>query len=129
MTASKSPHQKLLDLILKLEAEMGDLSESKMPCRRFKLPLTFKSKRQNIAFQRYIATQCPHASYLPDTMGFVAKNNALTERRFHDVSLNSALIVVAVEFFCAPLIGLPIDLRKRMNCPKMNPDRVFTLEG
>jgi urea carboxylase len=80
MTASKSPPQKMLDLLLKLEAEMGDLSESKMPCRRFKLPFTFKSKRQGRAIQRSIETWRPYASYLPDTMDFVAKNNAFTEQ-------------------------------------------------
>lgn len=125
----KVPRQKMLDLLLKLEAEMGDLSESKMPCRRFKLPLTFKSKRQDMAIQRYIETQRPYASYLPDTMDFVAKNNAFTQQQFRDVFLNSVLMVVAVGFFCALPIGLPIDPRKRMNCPKMNPSRVFTPEG
>jgi len=114
---------------LKLEAEMGALSESKMPCRRFKLPLTFKRKRQDMAIQRYVETQRPYASYLPDTMDFVAKNNAFTKQQFRDVFLNSVLIVVAVEFFWALPIGLPIDPRKRMNCLKMNPSRVFTQKG
>jgi len=125
----KIPRQKILDLLLKLEAEIGDLSEAKLPCRKFKLPLTFKSKKQDMAIQRYIETQRPYASYLPDTMDFVAKNNAFTDQQFRDVFLNSVLMVVAVGFFCALPIGLPIDPRKRMNCPKMNPSRVFTPEG
>jgi urea carboxylase len=116
----KVPRQKMLDLLLKLEAEMGDLSESKMPYRRFKPPLTFKSKRPDIAVQRYIETHRPYASYLPDTMDPVVKNNAFTEQQFRDIFLNSVLVVVAVGFFCALPIGLPIDLRKRLNYLKMN---------
>src|SRR5271154_3581170 len=63
------------------------------------------------------------------TQSTSAKNNAFTEQQFHDVFLNSVLMVVAVGFFCALPIGLPIDLRKRMDCPKMNPSRVFTQKG
>jgi urea carboxylase len=62
-------------------------------------------------------------------MDFVGKNNAFTEQQFHDVFLNSVLVAVAVGFFRAPLIGSPIDLRKRINRPKMNLDRVSPLEG
>ena len=125
----KIPRQKMLDLLLKLESEIGDISESKMPCRKFKLPLTFKSKAQDASIQRYIETQRPYASYLPDPMDFVAKNNAFSEKQFRDVFLSAPLMVVAVGFFCALPIALPIDPRRRMQTPKMNPSRVFTPEG
>ena len=121
----KVPRQQMLDLLLKLEAEIGDLSESKMPCRRFKLPLTFKSKRQDMAIQRYIETQRPYASYLPDTMDFVAKNNAFTEQQFRDVFLNSVLMVVAVGFFCALPIGLPIDPQEEDELSEDEPESSF----
>ena len=38
-------------------------------------------------------------------------------------------MMVAVGFFCALPLALPIDPRQRMQCPKMNPSRVFTPEG
>jgi urea carboxylase len=79
--AMKVPRKALLEILIKLEAELGDLSEIKMPSRKYKLPLTFKSKRQDAAIQRYIETQRPYASYLPDTMDFVAKNNAFTQKQ------------------------------------------------
>ena len=125
----KIPRAALLDLLTNLESELGDLSEQKFPSRKFKLPLTFKSKKQDAAIQRYIETQRPYASYLPDTLAFVAKNNAFSQKQFEDVFLNAPLMVVAVGFFCALPIALPIDPRQRMQCPKMNPSRVFTPEG
>lgn len=74
----KVDRQRMLDYLLKLETELGDLSEAKFPSRKYKLPITFESKRQKESLQRYIETQRPYASYLPDPMEFVAKNNAFT---------------------------------------------------
>lgn len=123
------PRKKLLGHLLKLESQLGDLSTAKLPSRRFRLPLTFTSPKQEASIQRYIETQRPYASYLPDTMDFIAKNNAFTQQQFRDVFLNASLMMVAVGFFTALPLCLPIDPRQRMNCPKMNPSRVFTPEG
>lgn len=100
-----------------------------MPSRRFRLPLTFDSKRQTAALQRYIETQRPYAAYLPDNIDFVAKNNAFTREEFEKIYLTASFMVVAVGFFTALPLSLPVDPRQRMNCPKMNPSRVFTPEG
>ncbi|PGG97465.1 urea carboxylase [Helicocarpus griseus UAMH5409] len=125
----KIPQKKLIDYLCKLEIELGDLSQAKMPSRLFKLPLTFESKRQTAALQRYMETQRPYASYLPDNMDFVAKNNAFTREEFEKIYLTASFMVVAVGFFTALPLSLPVDPRQRMNCPKMNPSRVFTPEG
>ena len=74
----KINRQRILDYLLKLENELGDLSEAKFPSRKYKLPITFESKRQKESLQRYIETQRPYATYLPDPLEFVAKNNAFT---------------------------------------------------
>jgi urea carboxylase len=95
------PRQKLLDHLLKLESDLGDLSTAKMPSRRFRLPLTFSSKKQEASIQRYMETQRPYAAYLLDTMDFIAKNNAFTQQQFRDVFLNASLMMVTVGFFTA----------------------------
>ncbi|EEH44445.1 urea carboxylase [Paracoccidioides brasiliensis Pb18] len=125
----KIPQKKLIKYLCQLEVQLGDLSQVKMPSRLFKLPLTFESKRQTAALQRYMETQRPYASYLPDNMDFVAKNNAFTRQEFENIYLTASFMVVAVGFFTALPLSLPVDPRHRMNCPKMNPSRVFTPEG
>ncbi|KIW23765.1 urea carboxylase [Cladophialophora immunda] len=127
--STKVPRQKMLDYLLQLEKELGDLSEAKFPSRKYKLPITFQSKRQKESLQRYMETQRPYASYLPDPMEFVAKNNAFTLQQLRDIYTKSSLMVVAVGFFVALPIALPIDPRQRIQCPKMNPSRVHTPEG
>lgn len=77
----KIPRDKMMECLLKLEAELGDLSEAQFPSRKYKLPITFDHPKQKASIQRYIETQRPYASYLPDPMAFVAKNNAFTEQQ------------------------------------------------
>ncbi|KAF9887062.1 hypothetical protein FE257_010556 [Aspergillus nanangensis] len=126
---SKIPQKRLLGYLCDIEAMLGDLSQAKMPSRVFKLPLAFESQRQKDAINRYMETQRPYAAYLPDNMGFVAKNNAFSMEEFENIYLSASFMVVAVGFFTALPLALPVDPRQRMNCPKMNPSRVYTPAG
>ncbi|KAK4949830.1 hypothetical protein LTR10_011672 [Elasticomyces elasticus] len=127
--STKVSRQKIMDLLLKVEKELGDLSEAKFPSRKYRLPITYKSKRQTESLQRYMETQRPYAAYLPDPAEFVAKNNAFTQQQVRNILTQSSLMVVGVGFYIALPIALPIDPRQRMQCPKMNPSRVHTPEG
>lgn len=113
----------------KLEEGFGDLRSTKVPTRIFKLPISFESKLQDEATQRYMTNQRPHAPYLPDNLSFVAKNNAFTAQQLKDIYLTGQFMAVVVGFFCGNTVSLPVDPRQRMNAPKMNPSRVFTPEG
>jgi allophanate hydrolase subunit 1 len=74
-------------------------------------------------------TQRPYASYLPDNMDFVARNNAFIRQEFENIYLKARFMVISVGFFKALPLALPVDPRQRMNCPKMKPSRVFTPAG
>jgi urea carboxylase len=126
---SKMPRDKLVSHLQTLEDQLGDLSKIKVPCRKYKLPLSFQSKEQDEATKRYMETQRPHAPYLPDNLAFVAKNNAFTSDQLKHNMLNGELMAVCVGFFCGNTVSLPVDPRQRMSCPKANPSRVFTPEG
>ncbi|KAH9837510.1 putative urea carboxylase [Teratosphaeria destructans] len=126
---SKLARDKLISHLQSLEDRLGDLSKIKVPCRKFKLPLSFESKEQTEATQRYMETQRPHAPYLPDNLDFVARNNAFTPDQLKHNMLTGELMAVCVGFFCGNTVSLPVDPRQRMSCPKANPSRVFTPEG
>ena len=64
-------------------------------------------------------TQRPYASYLPDNMEFVAKNNGLERKELENILLTSKLMAVSVGFFAALPLCLPVDPRHRLNCPKV----------
>ncbi|KAI4720428.1 hypothetical protein E4T48_03306 [Aureobasidium sp. EXF-10727] len=84
--------QKLVAHLQRLEDELGDLSSVKVPCRKFRLPLSFESKTQEEATKRYMETQRPHAPYLPSNFDFVAKNNAFTSDKLRDIFLTANVV-------------------------------------
>lgn len=51
---AKLDREKLVKHLQTLEDQLGDLSKIKVPCRRFKLPLSFESKEQTEATKRYM---------------------------------------------------------------------------
>ncbi|KAH3255526.1 hypothetical protein KXW23_009426 [Aspergillus fumigatus] len=84
-----------------------------------------------VSQQRLISYLCNLETQLGDlnNMEFVAKNNAFTKEEFENIFLTASLMVVSVGFFTALPLALPVDPRQRMNCPKMNPSRVYTPAG
>lgn len=123
------PRKDLVSHLQALESKLGDLRSTKVPTRIFRLPITFESKAQTEATERYMTNQRPHAPYLPDNLKFVAENNAFTPERLKEIYLTGQFMAVVVGFFCGNTVSLPVDPRERMSCPKMNPSRVFTPEG
>jgi urea carboxylase len=126
---AKLPRSDLVAHLQKIESELGDLRTTKVPTRIFRLPISFESKLQDEATQRYMTNQRPHAPYLPDNLAFVAKNNAFTPKQLKDIYLTGQFMAVVVGFFCGNTVSLPVDPRQRLSAPKMNPSRVFTPEG
>jgi len=122
------PQSKLISHLIDLEAQLGDLSKSKVPSRIFKLPITFNSPKETNAIKRYMETQRPYASYLPDNMEFVAKNNGLEKRDLQNILTKSSLITVSVGFFAALPLCLPVDPRERLNCPKVFPTHIMNIQ-
>ncbi|PVI05424.1 hypothetical protein DM02DRAFT_584445 [Periconia macrospinosa] len=123
------PREHLVTYLQTLESSLGDLRNTKVPTRLFKLPLSFESKLQTEATERYMTNQRPHAPYLPDNLAFLAKNNAFAPEQLKHIYLTGQFMAVVVGFFCGNTVSLPVDPRNRMSCPKMNPSRVFTPEG
>lgn len=126
---AKLPRADLIKHLQGIESKLGDLRTTKVPTRVFKLPISFESKLQDEATQRYMTNQRPHAPYLPDNLAFVAKNNAFTPQQLKDIYLTGQFMAVVVGFFCGNTVSLPVDPRQRISAPKMNPSRVFTPEG
>jgi urea carboxylase len=126
---AKLPRSDLVAHLQAVESQLGDLRTTKVPTRVFKLPISFESKLQDEATQRYMTNQRPHAPYLPDNLGFVARNNAFTTQQLKDIYLTGQFMAVVVGFFCGNTVSLPVDPRQRISAPKMNPSRVFTPEG
>lgn len=96
----------------------------KLKSRRVKLPFVFDDKVNRACVERYIATQRPYASYLPDPIEFIARSNGLKSRE--EVlykTLMTDFLVVGIGFFGGTPFCLPLDPRARLIVPKFNPPR------
>lgn len=150
--SQRTVRAELVSYLLSLEDELGDLSAVKVPCRKFRLPISFESKEQEAATRRYMETQRPHAPYLPDNMSFVAESNGWTVDDLKNMYLSQELMAFNVGFFwyatsstpfkhqtknlhtdpehaSGATVFLPVDPLYRIVCPKANPSRVFTPAG
>ncbi|CAI7585960.1 unnamed protein product [Penicillium glandicola] len=121
--------EKFIQLLVSLQNNIGDPSNSKVPSRKFRLPICFESPAQEEAIQRYTETQRPYAPFLPSNMDFVADINGITHDDLVEIFLSVEFMAICVGFFCCDTICLPIDPRYRLTCPKQNPSRVYTPEG
>lgn len=94
------------------------------------LPMVFDAEENKQATQKYIETQRPYATYLPDNIDFIRRNNGLETR---DDVLRAVDGVPFLALASSGLMGLPIimqvDPRKRLTVPKSNPSRSITPAG
>ncbi|KAM3446974.1 hypothetical protein MY3296_009164 [Beauveria thailandica] len=98
--------------------------------RHIRLPMVFDDKVNRASVERYMHTQRPIASYLPDPIEFIARSNGLkSKQEVLDKVLSTRILVVGVGFWSGTPIGFPVDPRCRLMVPKFNPSRTFSPAG
>ncbi|POR35540.1 Putative urea carboxylase [Tolypocladium paradoxum] len=114
-----------------LGAELGSESRlKKLSSRHIRLPMVFDDKVNKDSIERYMATQRPYATYLPDPVEFIARSNGLkSKKEILDKVLSTRILVVGVGFWSGTPIGIPLDPRARLMVPKFNPSRTFSPAG
>ncbi|UNI17682.1 Urea carboxylase [Purpureocillium takamizusanense] len=126
------PQRGLVDAVKAvLAAELGsDRPSTKLSSRHIRLPMVFDDKVNKDAIERYMATQRPYATYLPDPVEFIARSNGLASKQdILDKLLSTRILVVGVGFWSGTPIGIPLDPRARLVVPKFNPSRTFSPAG
>ncbi|KYK54810.1 urea amidolyase [Drechmeria coniospora] len=114
-----------------LAAQLGSgTSARKLASRHIRLPMVFDDKVNKASVERYMATQRPYATYLPDPVEFIARSNGLSSKQeILDRVLSTRILVVGVGFWSGTPIGIPLDPRARLVVPKFNPSRTFSPAG
>ncbi|PKY05987.1 hypothetical protein P168DRAFT_233496 [Aspergillus campestris IBT 28561] len=123
------PQRKLLEHLVALERQLGDIRTMKIANRTFYLPFVFEHQTLTAATERYMTNQRPYASYLPDNFEFLARNNGISRDELKSIFLKADFVAVGVGFVMALPQCLPADPRHRLRSPKMNPSRTFTPAG
>jgi urea carboxylase len=116
------------ELLVQLESTLSRASP--YPGKTYHLPMLFDPEENLRATARYMETQRPYATYLPDNIDFIRRNNGLATKEDVRKMVDGVPFVVLAN---SGMMGLPIliqvDPRKRFTVPKANPSRSFTPAG
>lgn len=131
------PLESLIEYIVKIDSQIGDVSAKSVPTRVFYLPMCFDSPGCKEAMDRYSRSFRDDAPYLPSNVEYVAKNNGLyTDDGQPDVAAvkkrvfrASYLCLGLGDVYLGACCAVPVDPMDRLITTKMNPARVWTEEG
>lgn len=121
----------LMDLLLTLEADLGDVSQLKVPSRIVWLPMAFEDSATLDAVTRYKETVCASAPWLPNNVDFIQRINGLSSREaVRDTLFEASYLILGLgDVYLGAPCAVPIDPRHRLLSSKYSPARTFTAEG
>ena len=117
-----------VSFLVEMEASLSD--NLTIRGKTYYLPVVFDPEENKLATQRYMETQRPYATYLPDNIDFIRRNNGLKSRDdvLAAVEKNPFLVLASSGYMGLPVM-ISIDPRKRITVPKTNPSRTTTPAG
>ncbi|MDU9406925.1 urea carboxylase [Pseudomonas sp. zfem001] len=129
---SRVLHQRtLLDHLLRLERQLGDVAELKVPTRIVHLPMAFEDSATLTAVERYRETVRSEAPWLPNNVDFIQRANGLDSReQVRDILFDASYLILGLgDVYLDAPCAVPLDPRHRLLSSKYNPARTFTAEG
>ncbi|WP_070885239.1 urea carboxylase [Pseudomonas argentinensis] len=123
--------QALLDHLLGLEANLGDVADLKVPTRIVHLPMAFEDSATLAAVTRYSETVRSQAPWLPNNVDFIQRANGLATREaVRDILFEASYLILGLgDVYLDAPCAVPLDPRHRLLSSKYNPARTYTAEG
>ncbi|WP_033790800.1 urea carboxylase [Pantoea septica] len=123
--------KQLMNLLLELEAGLGDVSQLKVPSRIVWMPMAFEDSATLGAVARYEETVRASAPWLPNNVDFIQRINGLESREaVRDTIFDASYLILGLgDVYLGAPCAVPIDPRHRLLSSKYSPARTFTAEG
>ncbi|MXP54571.1 urea carboxylase [Pantoea sp. Seng] len=123
--------KQLMNLLLELEAGLGDVSQLKVPSRIVWMPMAFEDSATLGAVERYQETVRATAPWLPNNVDFIQRINGLESREaVRDTIFDASYLILGLgDVYLGAPCAVPIDPRHRLLSSKYSPARTFTAEG
>ena len=122
---------RLVEVLVALEADLPATADLEVPSRRVHLPLAFDDPAVTEAVERYTVGVRPHAPWLPSNLEFVRRVNGLS--RVADVLATMTraeyLVLGLGDVYLGAPLAVPLDPRHRLLTTKYNPARTWTAAG
>lgn len=127
---SSSDRSEILRKLVELENSIPPSDKIKIPSTIYRLPLCFDHSSLKHCIERYMHSQRPYASYLPDNTKFLMEASCIPSiEDLKSMIIGKPEIITAVSFLCANVLLVHPDPRMRFMTPKYNPARTFTPKG
>jgi len=121
----------LLNQLIKLEDQLGDLSDASVPSRTVWLPISWNDEACQEAVNKYVKSVRADAPWCPDNIEFIRRINGLdsvddVKRIVFDASY---LVMGLGDVYLGAPVATPLDPRHRLVTTKYNPARTWTAEN
>jgi urea carboxylase len=118
----------LLDRLMAIEQELGELDDFAIPSRIVHLPLSWDDPAIHQTIERYMAVVRDDAPWCPDNIEFIRRANGLESADdVHRTVFDASYLVYGLgDVYLGAPVATPIDPRHRLVTTKYNPARTWT---
>jgi urea carboxylase len=125
------PRQQLLDTLIELEHQLGDIDQLTVPARIVHLPLSWDDEATRLAIRKYEEVVRKDAPWCPDNIEFIRRINGLESvDDVKQIVFDASYLVMGLgDVYLGPPVATPLDPRHRLITTKYNPARTWTPEN
>ncbi|MDP5254135.1 MULTISPECIES: urea carboxylase [unclassified Vibrio] len=125
------PREKLLDMLVGIEASLRDIDELTVPARIVHLPLSWDDEATRLAIRKYDEVVRKNAPWCPDNIEFIRRINGLDSvEQVKNIVFDASYLVMGLgDVYLGAPVATPLDPRHRLVTTKYNPARTWTPEN
>jgi len=121
----------LLERLVALEQDLGEVDDIEIPNRVVHLPLSWDDPQTRVAIEKYMATVNPNAPWCPSNIEFIRRINGLESiQAVQDIVFQAEYLVMGLgDVYLGAPVATPLNPRHRLVTTKYNPARTWTPEN
>ncbi len=125
------PLERLMEILLRAEAELPAIDDIEVPSRIVHLPLSWEDESTLLAIRKYIQIVRKDAPWCPSNIEFIRRINGLESvAEVHRIAFEASYLVLALgDVYLGAPVATPTDPRHRLVTTKYNPARTWTPEN
>ncbi len=125
------PLERLMEILLRAEAELPSVDSIEVPSRIVHLPLSWEDESTLLAIRKYMQIVRKDAPWCPSNIEFIRRINGLDSvAEVHRIAFEASYLVLALgDVYLGAPVATPVDPRHRLVTTKYNPARTWTPEN
>ncbi len=125
------PLERLMEILLRAEAELPSVDSIEVPSRIVHLPLSWEDESTLLAIRKYMQIVRKDAPWCPSNIEFIRRINGLENvAEVHRIAFEASYLVLALgDVYLGAPVATPVDPRHRLVTTKYNPARTWTPEN